>query len=534
MQYPEYIEEVKKRIQTLQKEGNLEKWIMQYARQISLEDRELFLQKLVYREKDDQAVLEDFNAFIHEIEEDIYYFEVDFQAYNSWYDDDDTYIDLFAIGPALEKYYRLAEEYVSEGKLEFADEILQKLNEITIGAGDDAYSIADYDRLSIYLLCIYHLCSIPYDDFCDLTLYVSYLANDEKSRLYKVAHDFVAFAYSDKTLIHLFEKTKMTDAEKNAFLKEMINFYKHRADYCGELQMHNLLLMCYGKEGILDAAKDVIALYPRIVVNEMQSILHQGEYEKVYAYACDYLSRILAERNERLEYTQMIAECAFHLSKEEEERRALEEVFVHKYNEFSAFALLTRFSVSEDEKQALMEKAEQEPPFPVYYGSEKTDTKVYVSLLMGNVDPALEVLAAGKYMSDEDKLYYLLLLKIINEGNHDVYLRLCSNISSLSSMLPYSDIQDSINNWKKFHPSDEIEKQYIFDELLPYADKKARKILDARNHKIYSHAVNMLIAIAEAGVSLGKFATAEEFLDTYRDDYPRLRSFHKQLNEAGY
>lgn len=64
MQYPEHINEVKKRIETLRKEGNLENWILQYAREISSDSRELFLWKLGYHEQDDTDVLSEFNAFI--------------------------------------------------------------------------------------------------------------------------------------------------------------------------------------------------------------------------------------------------------------------------------------------------------------------------------------------------------------------------------------------------------------------------------------------------------------------------------------
>lgn len=532
MQYPEYINEVKKRIETLRKEGNLENWILQYAREISSDSRELFLWKLVYHEQDDTDILSEFNAFIREIEEDSYYMEIDFEAYHSWFDDDDTYIDIFSIGPRLEEYYRIAEQFVSEGKLEYANEILQKMNALSIGAGEDKGDIDDYDRLSLYFLCINQLCPIPYGEFSDLTVYVSYMVSEEDKRPQKVAHDLVSYEYSDEPLMHLFEKTGMSDAEKNTFLDGMIAYLGQSSVFCDGMRMHNLLLMRYGNQDILEAAKDVIAQYPGIVESEMKALLHAGEYEQVYAYACDYLERIPGDKKERLDYMQMIAECAFHLCKEEEERKALEEIFVHMYSDSSAFALLTRFAVTDEEMHALMERVKPADK-PLYYGIEKADTSVYVSLLMGNMDPALQLLANGKYRIDANKLLDLLLLKILgDEENHDVYQKLCADIHSLS--ITYEDIQHSIANWKKFHPSDEIEKQYIFDELLPYADKEARKILDARDHQRYYIAVRMLTAIAEAGAILGKFTSADAFLDTYRNDYPRLRSFHRQLKEAGY
>ena len=532
MQYPEYISEVKKRVETLRKDGNLENWVLQYAREISLDNRELFLGSLVYHEQNDTEVLSEFNAFIREIEDDTYYMEVDFEVYHSWYDDEDTYIDIFSIGPTLEKYYRIAEEYVSEGKLKIAYEILQKLNTVSIGAGEDRTSVNDYERLSLYYHCTYHLCSIPYDAFCDLTIYVSYMVSEEELRPQKVAHDLVAYEYSDEPLMHLFEKTGMSDAEKNTFLEGMIAYLGQSSVFCDGMRMHNFLLMRYGKEGILQAARDLITQYPGIVKNEMKALLLAGEYERVYAYACDYLERIPDDKKERLDYIQMIAECAFHLSKEEEERKALEEIFVHMYSDSSAFALLTRFDVSDEEMHALMERIKPAEK-PLYFGGEKADTSVYVSLLMGNIEPALQLLTGGKHVMDADMLYDLLLLKIIeDEDKPKVYQKLCANIQSL--YIAYDDIQHSIANWKKFHPSDMFEKQYIFDELLPYADKEAREILDARDNKRYHHAVRILTGIAEAGVILGKFATAGAFLDTYRNYYPRLRSFHNQLKEAGY
>ena len=397
MRYPEYVSEVKKRIDTLRKDGNLEKWILQFASEVSLESREWFLQNLVYQNTDDETVLEEFNEFIRRIEEDEYYLEVDFQAYHSWYDDEDTYIDMFDIGPKSEKYYKLAEEYVSEGKLEIADEILQKLNLLSIGAGEDRSDVNAYERLSLHYLCLCHLCSIPYNDFADLTLYVSYMVSDEELRPQKVAYVLEKFAYGEEPLMHLFEKTGMTDVEKRAFLDGMITYLSQTVVFCSELRMHNLLLMRYGKEGILEAAKDVIAQYPGIVKHEMSSALHAGEYEQVYTFACDYLQRIPEENSERLHYIEMIAECAFHLSKEKEERKALEEIFVHMYSSSSAFALLTRFDVSEKEIHELMENAEKaKNPRQMFFDGEKTDTAEYVFLLTGIIHPALELLTGGK------------------------------------------------------------------------------------------------------------------------------------------
>ena len=231
MQYAEYINEVKKRIDTLQKEGNLEKWILQYAREVSLDNRKWFLEKLVYQEQDDAAVLEDFNAFIRDIEDDTYYMKVDFEAYHSWYDNDYTYIDVFAIGSRLEEYYRIAEEKVDEGELDIAHKILQGLNQISVDVSDDddddSYDYIEYPDLSLYDLCLEDLCSIPYEEFCSLTLYVIYQLNSIEQRAERIVDCMLKNKYKPKLLNDLFDVVNIGRDEKNAFLDDMKVYLCH-------------------------------------------------------------------------------------------------------------------------------------------------------------------------------------------------------------------------------------------------------------------------------------------------------------------
>ena len=64
---------------------------------------------------------------------------------------------------------------------------------------------------------------------------------------------------------------------------------------------------------------------------------------------------------------------------------------------------------------------------PLYFGGEKADTSVYVSLLMGNIEPALQLLTGGKHVMDANMLYDLLLLKIIEDETQGLSEVMCKH-----------------------------------------------------------------------------------------------------------
>ncbi len=306
-----------------------------------------------------------------------------------------------------------------------------------------------------------------------------------------------------------------------------------------EKLLRMVLLLRYGKNKIMEASQDVIAIYPGIFDEDMESMINHKQYDKVLEIAQLNFPLIKEGEDERLHYAKLIAESAFYLSKSEEEREALEECFIEEYDVQPAIALLTRFNLSEQDIKPIMKRAER---YQSKYGTmsdfmwqKGIETDKYVSLLLGNAKPVLDAIQNNQLYEEDELVLILLVLNLLDELNNQTVIdQLYKKLRNYLQDINHFDIRDCISNWKKFHPSNKLEKQYIFDELLPYVDRQARKILDARMTYRYEHAALLLASIAEAGVTLGKFYMPMEFLNIYLKEYSRLRSFKKQVKDLGY
>ena len=292
MDYLEYINTVKKKINVLKEEDHLADWIPSLARQVSKDKRGEFLDGLDYVQEDADKTIQDFHDFIQKIEDGKWYIQFENKnksVQNNHY----IYDDIFNIGKQLDKYYSIAEICTYEGKPEIAEVILQSMNQLRIKTVDkDVNRSYSYIRLSVYDLYIHGQLSVPYKDFCILTLYVTYLVSPEESRAERIVDVIRNNHYNNTLLVNLFEKLHITSEEKNAFLDKMINYFRKLHLYWTDVLLHYVLILRYGTDGLLIGAMEVIADYPGIVNQEMQDLLGKCQYNRIIALGKAYLERI--------------------------------------------------------------------------------------------------------------------------------------------------------------------------------------------------------------------------------------------------
>lgn len=537
MDYLEYINTVKKKINVLKEEDHLADWILSLARQVSKDKRGEFLDGLDYVQEDADKTIQDFHDFIQKIEDGKWYIQFENKnksVQNNHY----IYDDIFNIGKQLDKYYSIAEICTYEGKPEIAEVILQSMNQLRIKTVDkDVNRSYSYIRLSVYDLYIHGQLSVPYKDFCILTLYVTYLVSPEESRAERIVDVIRNNHYNNTLLVNLFEKLHITSEEKNAFLDKMINYFRKLHLYWTDVLLHYVLILRYGTDGLLIGAMEVIADYPGIVNQEMQDLLGKCQYNRIIALGKAYLERIPIGDEARNNYLHMMVEASYYLSDEAEERKSLEESFIERYSVSSAFALLTRFHVPEKEVQTILMNAKKYKENAINRDEMPLDWNVdnCVYLLSGNIEPALEELTHSKFNYDKYLLFILLILRIFDENNNTpVLYKMLDYMDFLFKNYNFYNISQCIHNWKEFYPLSDLEQIYLFDELLPYADKVARKILNAKKSNQYNKAALMLVAIAETGIRLGRFNEVMDFLDIYLNDYAKLIAFQKEIKQLGY
>ena len=535
MDLKSFIKESNKRIDKLDQEGELVNWVKSYARSLPEKDRNVFLHDLDGSEVSfvDSSVLQNVLSFVSDVKGKGTYLVQRFDDYAEYGYEYDDPSDIFL---HVKQYYNYGEDCLYAGEYDIAVKVFTALNNLSFYVKDeddglvyDHFSWDDLEWREIYTLDKQHVCA--------MTLCAHYLASDKDERAEVIAEVLQQDIFRHFSLEQMFMVKHIVLPDTNVFLRELVTVLIDKSGQNAATFFAQAVKLCYSNDEQLQFGLQYASRHPSFLSDQMDILLCDHQFNLVLTYGLQAIGNIPENMEARGEIARMTAVAAYHLGECDAEIKALKAQFVSSCSLYAIYALMTRVKMDNAEVEALLQSARQNSRFESTYDeSDETrpfyfdkQNELYVFFFQGNCEPVIECVSGNPGGYCFESFLTLLILAISDTDSYSKAIgKLLNQAEKIFNQLfvkDYLTAKDRMHTWASFGYLDEMQKRYIYDEILPVVDKYVSSTISFKQRKQYSAAAMFLVGIAEAGVNLGVKKNRSELISFYLGYYKRYTAF---------
>lgn len=571
MEFKVFMQVVEEKLAKIKSEEELRDWIKMYARSLSEEERESFLEKLENSvRKSHQEKLQEIIDWCEKIDKEeitLSYCGYESYEYGGW--DSDwiiEYEDPQGIGEKLKTYYEEAEQAVYDGDYQSASLMYWNLGTLNIVAIDR--DEGDPIDMSVENMVSEGLTDLNFERICPLTLYATYQAcslPEKPSRIYR----FFSWKIFHKTFLKDMMNVGRDSLEgMEEFLPRWIAYLREQDDTYTPRLLKEAVLLQGGDQGLLEEAKSMANKQPVLYIDILEKILREKQWSRLKEEGMEALRRMERNMEIREKAARMTARGAFHVKDGNTCGYALTEAFYSKTTGANYLRIITCGSLEagreednpgfEADRTDILETAEQiqreiqsagrGERHDRYYWLHSTGQEPYIQ----TKDDQLGIsFLNGDYQTvwKETKKTTVSLGwsgKFIEAGVPMLLLYLCDGEKTGKAMecmrrkvkdyLNYKeeygepDFTERLSEWKKNIVIPDTDKNKILKYLQNAIDKRVEDIVGGQHRGSYRKAAALGAALGEAEESLGTEYGKTIRLRKYLNQFPHHRAFKKEIN----
>lgn len=530
MEYREYMDAVTKLIDDMNEEEKTE-WLFAYAKSISNQDRERFVNDLKSIKKQDKNFNKtEFDCFIKDIND-----KKSIIIYEEYYDygyEDDFEIDYYdndCIGRKSKYYFEIANDLLFSYHFDDAYYIYSHLFALDIILRNE--EIDENEYITFIELIEKDIVHINALEFLKGYGYLLLLIEKDCNNFYQVLNSCYSISIDD---LLSYGPKKIDNID--IFIDKWIHYLmKMSGDKAASLLI-NACLYSGDVNQLLNVCRECYQLHPSLYKKVCQLYIENKNYQQAKIVAKEACEKIVGDLRIKAEISDLILSF-------EKDAYFLNMAFIYNptvSHYFDAFLHLENIEKLKNEFMSHSYTKNNNYDYKNYQNTTtflEDSTKDILYFLFGNYDCIIQKYM--KYSFNNNHFYrgYIMsLLLMLLKPESNTYVADKNIYSFLTSGTNYHSVdgllfEECYQKWKKKNPIDYHKRKEYISWLTQEIENEVKIVVGGGDRRNYHKVADKIVVLGEILQNIGMVSSVEVYCEKYKKLYFSKRAFKNELNE---
>lgn len=530
MEYREYMEAVKQLIDDMNEKEKTE-WLFAYAKSISNQDREKFVNDLKNIKKQDTNFnKKEFDCFIDDVnnKKSIIFYDDEYYDYDYKYDFEIDYYDNDCIGYKAKYYFEIANDLLFSYCFDDAYYIYSRLFTLDIILRNE--DIDENEYITFIELIEKDIVHINAIEFLKGYGYLLLLIEKDCNKFYQVMNLYYSISIDD---ILAYGPKEISDID--IFINKWIHYLMKMSGDKAATLLTNACLYNDDVTQLLNVCRQCYQLHPSMYKKVCQLYMKNKDYEQAKMVAKEACENIVGDLKIKAEIADLI------LSYDKDEY-FLSIAFIYDPTVSHYFDAFLHLENTEKLKNEFITHSYIKKNNYDYKNYQNTiisladNEKDIFYFLLGNYDCIIQKYMKRSSHNNCYRGYIMNLLLMLLKPESNTYVADKNIYSFLTSLTGYHSVdgllfEECYQKWKKKNPIDYRKRKDYISWLTQEIENEAKIIVGGGDRRNYHWVADKIVVLGEILQNIGMVSSVEGYCEKYKKLYFSKRAFKNELNE---